>query len=63
MLKKGATDYVLKSNLPKLSHAVQRALNEFNELAEHKKSRRITFRKRKKNTEPYLKRIKIHNCF
>ena len=38
MLKKGATDYVLKSNLPKLSHAVQRALNEFNEQAEHKKA-------------------------
>jgi DNA-binding NtrC family response regulator len=31
MLKQGATDYVLKSNLPKLGHAVQRALNEHNE--------------------------------
>ncbi len=31
MLKKGATDYVLKSNLPKLAHAVQRALKEHNE--------------------------------
>ena len=31
MLKEGATDYVLKSNLPKLGHAVQRALKEYNE--------------------------------
>ncbi|MFZ0442721.1 MAG: histidine kinase dimerization/phosphoacceptor domain -containing protein [Methanobacterium sp.] len=31
MLKQGATDYVLKSNLPKLGHAVKRALNEHNE--------------------------------
>ncbi len=38
MLKEGATDYVLKSNLPKLGHAVQRALNEFNEQVEHKKA-------------------------
>ncbi|UTB32845.1 MAG: response regulator [Methanobacterium sp. ERen5] len=36
MLKEGATDYVLKSNLPKLGHAVQRALNEFNEQVELK---------------------------
>jgi PAS domain S-box-containing protein len=34
MLKEGATDYVLKSNLPKLGHAVQRALQEFNEKVE-----------------------------
>lgn len=38
MLKEGATDYVLKSNLPKLGHAVQRALNEFNEQIELKKA-------------------------
>jgi len=38
MLKEGATDYVLKSNLPKLGHAVQRALNEFNEQVELKKA-------------------------
>ncbi len=36
MLKEGATDYVLKSNLPKLGHAVQRALNEYNEQNELK---------------------------
>lgn len=36
MLKEGATDYVLKSNLPKLGHAVQRALNEYNEQVELK---------------------------
>jgi len=36
MLKEGATDYVLKSNLPKLGHAVQRALHEFNEQIELK---------------------------
>ncbi|MTK63577.1 MAG: response regulator [Methanobacterium sp.] len=36
MLKEGATDYVLKSNLPKLGHAVQRALKEFNEQVELK---------------------------
>ena len=38
MLKEGATDYVLKSNLPKLGHAVQRALNEYNEQIELKKA-------------------------
>ena len=38
MLKKGATDYVLKSNLPKLGHAVKRALNEYNEQLELKKA-------------------------
>ena len=31
MLKEGATDYVLKNNLTKLSHAVIRALNESKE--------------------------------
>ncbi len=38
MLKEGATDYVLKSNLPKLGHAVQRALNEYNEQIKLKKT-------------------------
>jgi PAS domain S-box-containing protein len=38
MLKEGATDYVLKSNLPKLAHAVQRALNEYNEQVKLKKA-------------------------
>ena len=38
MLKEGATDYVLKSNLPKLVHAVQRALNEYNEKIKLKKA-------------------------
>jgi PAS domain S-box-containing protein len=38
MLKEGATDYVLKSNLPKLGHAVQRALKEFNEQVKLKKA-------------------------
>ena len=38
MLKNGATDYVLKSNLPKLGHAVKRALNESNEQLELKKA-------------------------
>lgn len=36
MLKAGATDYVLKSNLSKLPHAVQRALKEFKEQMERK---------------------------
>ena len=36
MLKEGATDYVLKSNLKKIGHAVKRALNESNEQLEHK---------------------------
>jgi len=38
MLKEGATDYVLKSNLPKLGHAVQRALKEYNEQIKLKKA-------------------------
>ena len=38
MLKEGATDYVLKSNLPKLIHAVKRALNEYNEKIKLKKA-------------------------
>jgi len=38
MLKNGATDYVLKSNLPKLGHAVKRALKESNEQLELKKA-------------------------
>ena len=37
MLKEGATDYVLKSNLKKLGHSVKRALNEYNEQIERKK--------------------------
>jgi len=36
MLKAGATDYVLKSNLSKLPHAVRRALKEFKEQMERK---------------------------
>jgi PAS domain S-box-containing protein len=36
MLKQGATDYVLKSNLKKIGHAVHRALNESNEQLERK---------------------------
>ena len=36
MLKKGATDYVLKNNLSKIGHSVSRALNEYNEQIEHK---------------------------
>jgi two-component system response regulator len=40
MLKNGATDYVLKSNLPKLGHAVKRALNESNEQLELKKAQK-----------------------
>ena len=38
MLKNGATDYVLKSNLPKLGHAVKRALKEYNEQLKLKKA-------------------------
>jgi PAS domain S-box-containing protein len=37
MLKEGATDYVLKSNLKKIGHSVKRALNEYNEQIELKK--------------------------
>jgi PAS domain S-box-containing protein len=40
MLKEGATDYVLKSNLPKLAHAVQRALKENDEQLELKKAQK-----------------------
>lgn len=36
MLKAGATDYVLKSNLSKLPHAVRRAFKEFKEQMERK---------------------------
>lgn len=36
MLKAGATDYVLKSNLSKLPHAVRRALKEFKEQMERR---------------------------
>ncbi|HHT18610.1 MAG: histidine kinase dimerization/phosphoacceptor domain -containing protein [Euryarchaeota archaeon] len=38
MLKKGATDYVLKHNLSKLGYAVQRALKELKEQLEKKKA-------------------------
>ena len=36
LLKDGATDYVLKTNLPKIGHAVQRALKEYKEKLERK---------------------------
>ena len=36
MLKKGATDYILKNNLSKIGNSVSRALNEYNEQIEHK---------------------------
>jgi len=39
MLKKGAKDYVFKSNLTKLAPAIKRALSERNELLELKKSK------------------------
>ena len=48
MLKEGATDYVLKSNLPKLPHAVQRALNEHNEQFELKKAQNALMESEKK---------------
>ena len=48
MLKEGATDYVLKSNLPKLGHAVQRALNEFNEQVELKNAQEALLESEKK---------------
>ncbi|BDZ69725.1 histidine kinase dimerization/phosphoacceptor domain -containing protein [Methanobacterium petrolearium] len=38
MLKKGATDYVLKHNLSKLGHSVKRALNEAEEYLEKKRA-------------------------
>lgn len=40
MLKKGAKDYVFKSNLTKLAPAIKRALSERNELLELKKSKK-----------------------
>ncbi len=36
MLKKGATDYILKNNLSKIGNSVSRALNEYNEQIDHK---------------------------
>ena len=39
MLKKGATDYVFKNNLTKLTPAIKRALTERDELAELKRSK------------------------
>lgn len=38
MLKKGATDYVLKHNLSKLGHSVRRAISEAEEFTEKKKA-------------------------
>jgi PAS domain S-box-containing protein len=38
MLKSGATDYVMKNNLPKLASAVQRALKEAQERTERKRA-------------------------
>ncbi|MEG3224214.1 MAG: hypothetical protein BME94_01490 [Methanobacteriales archaeon Met13] len=37
MLKEGATDYVIKNNLSKLPHAVNRALNDVKEMEEKKR--------------------------
>jgi PAS domain S-box-containing protein len=48
MLKEGATDYVLKSNLPKLPHAVKRALKEFNEKYELQKAEAALLESEKK---------------
>ncbi|MEG3224933.1 MAG: PAS domain S-box [Methanobacteriales archaeon Met13] len=48
MLKEGATDYVLKSNLSKLPHAVQRALKEFQEQMERKITEKALLESEKK---------------
>ena len=48
MLKKGATDYVLKNNLSKIGHAVRRALNEYNEQIEHKMAENALMESEKK---------------
>lgn len=58
MLKKGATDYVLKSNLPKLGHAVQRALKENNEQIELKKAQQALMESENKY-RTLFKKIKI----
>ncbi|HMK54419.1 MAG TPA: PAS domain S-box protein [Methanobacteriaceae archaeon] len=48
MLKEGATDYVLKSNLSKLPHAVRRALKEFQEQLERKSAEEALLESEKK---------------
>ncbi len=48
MLKKGATDYVLKHNLTKLGYAVRRALNEAKEHLEKKKAEEALLESEKK---------------
>ncbi len=48
MLKKGATDYVLKNNLSKIGHSVCRALNEHNKQIEHKMAKNSLMESEKK---------------
>ena len=48
MLKKGATDYVLKHNLSKLGHAVKRALHEAEEHLEKKNAEKALLESEKK---------------
>ncbi len=48
MLKKGATDYVLKHNLSKLGYAVRRALTEAQEHLERKKAQEALLESEKK---------------
>ena len=48
MLKKGATDYVLKHNLSKLGHAVKRALHEAEEHLEKKNTEKALLESEKK---------------
>ena len=48
MLKKGATDYVLKHNLSKLGHAVKRALREAEEHIEKKNTEKALLESEKK---------------
>jgi PAS domain S-box-containing protein len=48
MLKKGATDYVLKHNLSKLGHAVKRALHEAEEHHEKKNAEKALLENEKK---------------
>ena len=47
-LKRGATDYVLKTNLKKLVPAVHRALNEVKERSEHQRAERALEQSEKK---------------
>ena len=56
MLKKGATDYVLKNNLTKLVPAIKRALTKRNELAELKRSKK-ELQKALREKEMLLKEI------